>query len=753
MSMTLTNHQTAQPRSGQGSAGSAAGSSAARGVGGSGQHPGRGFGGGGPASAMTAIDPIRVLRQYQWVLAASVVLGIVIGVAGHFAWRSWMPVFVANATFKVNDPIRDVMQVGANPGQTGDYIERAQGTVAARLMDPEILRQAIGDPAVRDNTTWIQGFTNAEGRLDIAEALEDLSDRTRAIPMPNSSLVALQVSGRSAGDVKRLNDAIVSVFESEQLTRKNESRQDLSSSYSSLRNELQTQLDGLQSEIEDYVAANQIPPSNFLDPVSQEVQELSSTLTELNQAYAAAAGQVELYQQRINDPSQDYTDEDLASAEADPKVYTLDNTLLQLQATRRAELVGKGPQHRYIKELDRQIQAMQAERDAEFHRVLARNTRVRLEMAQTQADSMALQIEDIEGQLAAKEVRISELSKHQAWLESKKQEKEGLITRIAEIEGSIAATNLYGDSKQTSQVSLWGNALEPDRPEWPKPLISVFLGMLLSFGLTSCFVFLRELTDKRVKGPADVSLISHGRVLGVVPHLSDDPTNPRSIDLISVRAPNGVMAESIRQIRNPLLRAMDRAGHKSLLVVGGQPGAGSSSVLTNLAVSIAKTDRRVLVIDANFRRPGLAELFGVPGIPGLGDILAGEVEAEQGVHVAPDAPGLFVLGAGSTEHRLFERLGTERMAGLLAQFTAAYDMVMIDAPAAVAAGESQALAHLVDASVLVVRALQEDRGLVARLIRQMRESRAEHLGVVLNAARIAAGGYFKRNFKHMASYH
>lgn len=752
MSMTLTHRQSSQSLSDP----TAGGSSVAG--------PARG-GGGGPqaawsglpvatATAMTTIDPVRVLRQYQWVLAASVVAGIGIGIVGHFAWRTWAPVYVATATFQVNEPVSDVMQVGVTSGQTGDYVERVQGTVAARLMDPSILRQAIRDPAVRDHTEWIRYFTNSEGRLDVSAALEDLADRARAVPTPNSSLVLLKVSGRRAGDVKRLNDAIVGVFQREQTTLKNELRRNKSSSYASLRNDLQEQLNGLQSEIEDYVAANQIPPSNFLDPVSQEVQELSSTLTGLNQAYAASVGQVELYQQRINDPGQEYSDEDLAGAEADPKVYTLDNQLLQLQATRRAELVGKGPEHRYIKELDRQIQAVQAERDAEFQRVLQRNLRVRLEMAQLQADSLALQIQDIEGQLAAKESRISELSKYQAWLESKKQEKDGLIKRIGELEASIAESNLYGDTEQTSQaILLGGYAIEPDRPEYPKVGISLVLGVLLTFGLTSCFVFLRELTDKRVKGPADVSLISHGHVLGVIPHLSDDPTNPRSIDLITARAPNGVLAESVRQIRNPLLRAMDRAGHKSLLMVGGQPGAGSTSVLANLAISIANTDRRVLVIDANFRRPGLSELFGVPGVPGLGDLLAKQVEAPQAIHPAPDAAGLFVLGAGSSEHRLFERLGTDRMAALLAQFTDEYEMVMIDAPAAVAAGESQVLAHLVDASILVVRALQEDRGLVARLIRQLRESRAEHLGVVLNAARIAAGGYFKRNFKHMASYH
>jgi Mrp family chromosome partitioning ATPase len=81
-----------------------------------------------------------------------------------------------------------------------------------------------------------------------------------------------------------------------------------------------------------------------------------------------------------------------------------------------------------------------------------------------------------------------------------------------------------------------------------------------------------------------------------------------------------------------------------------------------------------------------------------------------------------------------------------------FDLVLVDAPAAVVSGDWQTLANHVDASVLVVRCMQEERGLVSRLIAQLRDARPTHLGVIINAVRSEAGGYLKRNLKQMDQY-
>lgn len=264
-------------------------------------------------------------------------------------------------------------------------------------------------------------------------------------------------------------------------------------------------------------------------------------------------------------------------------------------------------------------------------------------------------------------------------------------------------------------------------------------------------IVVREILDQRVKSPADVAMIPKARVLGMVPYASEDPSSPESIETVFRDDPRSILAESFRQLRTPLLKKMQRAGHKSLLVVSGLPGSGASSVTLNLAFACAAAEQRVLVVDANFRRPAVHRAFGQGEAPGLSDVLAGKATLSK-VSRKTDAEGVEILPAGSREHRVFERLGSEKMSELLAEAGRDYDLVLIDVSPAVVSGDAMSLANCADASILVVRAMGEKRGMVARLHNELSECRAEMLGVVVNAVRSATGGYMRKNIRTSHAY-
>jgi Mrp family chromosome partitioning ATPase len=136
--------------------------------------------------------------------------------------------------------------------------------------------------------------------------------------------------------------------------------------------------------------------------------------------------------------------------------------------------------------------------------------------------------------------------------------------------------------------------------------------------------------------------------------------------------------------------------------------------------------------------------------PGLADILAGIVTMSEAIVDIDDR--ISVLRAGSPPNRVFERLNTSQFDSLLAELRDRYDLVIFDTPPAVVAGETMGLANKVDAALLVVRAHQEHRGLVARLINQLSDTYCDVLGILLNRPRGTAGGYFKKNFATMAAY-
>ncbi len=301
------------------------------------------------------------------------------------------------------------------------------------------------------------------------------------------------------------------------------------------------------------------------------------------------------------------------------------------------------------------------------------------------------------------------------------------------------------------RVAIAVRSQTPRELAFPKVEIIVPLCTLLVVGFIVGVIFLREMTDQRVKSASDLSVVPGAHVLGVIPDLDEDPTTCEAAELVLRRFPHSVVAESYRQVCTPLSKVIDQNGHQTIVVMSGLPGAGTTTVTSNLAIGWAATGRSVLVVDTNFRRPRLAEVFDLDrDRTGLGDVLASTVELEQAV--VEIEPGVHVITAGSPESRVVERLNSEAFEQLIAQVRSRFDAVFFDAPPAVVAGDAIVVANKVDAALLVVRANQEQRGLIARVMNQIAAAQCDLLGIVLNRPLVTAGGYFKKNFATMAEY-
>jgi len=200
-----------------------------------------------------------------------------------------------------------------------------------------------------------------------------------------------------------------------------------------------------------------------------------------------------------------------------------------------------------------------------------------------------------------------------------------------------------------------------------------------------------------------------------------------------------------------MLAKTDRRGYKTVMLVCAQGGCGSSTVTTNLALSLAYNGRRVLVLDANFRRPSIHRLFSLPAAPGLIEVIRGTATIDQ-VIVRKDEPRFDVLPVGDAKEAPPEVMESPAFRQLLAQLESRYDIILIDAPPALLTSESQLLARHVDAVAVVVRAMKDRRGTVGRMLRQLEGQRADVLGVILNGVRSSVGGYFRKNYQDFYRY-
>lgn len=704
----------------------------------------------GSGGAIPTIDPMRVVRQYFWWLVASVIIGAFFGGAAHVVLMRTNPVFTSEGFFRVNPPSGgDVKEISEGQNVSAQVMERILATEALAMIQPTILNNAIKHPSVRE-TVYVQSYIE-NGSLLTEQAVEGLQSQVTATPYSDSQMVRVALTGPSANDVTRMLASIMDAYEDHNQSLKARTRSSYSESLLKRKSDLDDELEQIEEDLEEYIARHNVPHNPNFDADNIEVTQLVTSIRQDKDILGTLRGQNQTLQSRLADPAAPFTDEERRFAETDPQVLGFETQLLELQRELRSMRTRYGANHRTVRLLEEQVSATQAEREDELRAVLERNLLINIQQVQNQLNGLEQALSLKENELAAKRTRVAELSVHQRYIESRQSERQNLAEQIAALSEHLLDANFWFDQKNTNVVTLVEPASRPTSPSFPKLFVMLPLGVLLIGGLTSGAVFLRELTDQRVRGPNDIAVLPHGQLLGVIPHLSEEPSRHRKVELLSLKAPRGLIAESVRQLRNNVMRTMDQFDYRSLVIMGGQPGTGTTALITNLAVSFGHSERRVLIIDANFRRPQMSKALSVDSSPGLGDALGGAASITEVVQETK-APGVSVITAGSAEHRVFERLTTGAFRAALDRLEADFDIILIDAPAAVAAGDSLAVADCADASMLVVRAMREERGLVARMIRQLNDARATHLGVVLNAVRSETGGYLKRNFRHMEAY-
>ncbi len=336
------------------------------------------------------------------------------------------------------------------------------------------------------------------------------------------------------------------------------------------------------------------------------------------------------------------------------------------------------------------------------------------------------------------------------YLDMEERRKHLALTLNADLE-LIKEVRLMRLRADSSRVAMAAFALTPREKSFPKIEFIVPATAVLVMGLVTGLLFLREVTDQRVKTASDLFVVPDARVLGVIPELEEDPTRAKRAELAVTASPRSVLAESYRQACALIDKAMMRMGHQTLLVVGGMPGAGTTTIVTNIAASAAVAGRSVIVVDANFRRSRLAGAMGEDSdAVGLGDLLMEKVSLDQAIQTTTN--GIHVMGAGKPANRIYERFNNGRFEAVMAELCHRFDLVIIDAPPTFVACDAMVLANMVDAAIMIVRAYQEQRGLVVRIMNQLVDARCEMLGMILNRPRGTAGGYFKKNFDAMARY-
>ena len=207
-----------------------------------------------------------------------------------------------------------------------------------------------------------------------------------------------------------------------------------------------------------------------------------------------------------------------------------------------------------------------------------------------------------------------------------------------------------------------------------------------------------------------------------------------------------IQQEAYKTMRTNLMFALRGNGSKRFCITSSMPGEGKSITILNLAISIAQTGKKVLLIDGDLRRPTLGRLLGQDPVPGMSNVLVGQANVEDAIR-ENIRTNLDVLFSGDVPPNPSELLGSEQMQEMLETLSREYDYVLVDAPPVNMVSDSCIIANHLDGIVLLARSGIARKDGVKQAINQLRLTNTKVLGCVLNGVEVASKKYYRYNYK------
>lgn len=285
------------------------------------------------------------------------------------------------------------------------------------------------------------------------------------------------------------------------------------------------------------------------------------------------------------------------------------------------------------------------------------------------------------------------------------------------------------ETTATGAIRIVDEAIRAEGPIGANRAAFFFLGTLLSLIAGVGLAITLESLDNRIKTNVDVEKLLGLPVTTLIPRAiaSSDSGLARVVHT----DPLSPIAEAYRFLRTDFLLSTNAAGAKSVMVATAKPGQGGTSTVANLGISLAQDGKRVVLVDADMRRPSLHRIFKATNDFGLSNVLSNERDLDQ-VLLSTEMDNLLLLPAGPTPSNPSELLGSGRMRLLVQKLAEHADYVLYDTPSAVAFTDAVVLSQVVDGVILVVRAQQVARGAELQVRNLLNKANAVILGVVLN---------------------
>jgi succinoglycan biosynthesis transport protein ExoP len=712
-----------------------------------------------PAQDSALREYLRVLIKRKWMVL-SCLAGIFLMVA--IASLKMTPIYEASGSIAVNKTDPGLVNFKDSGSMSVDYYDPADLDTEVKILQSDLLALQVIKQLNLDKRTEFGGKPDTASSRNLApDLLQTDSTRTSALLgafkgslrvslLPNSRIIELHYRSPNKDLAATVVNTLATTYVEQNFKTKFESTMQAADWLSKQLVDLQMKVETSQEKLVKYQKQHEIlgidEKQNIttakLDELNKELTSAESERMEKESVYrliqsgdpdVAASAPLGGDSNRGNNPSSGSPLLDnLRTKQADLKIQVAElSTQFGASYPKVAQL------NNQLKEIDIQLQGemkkMAGRVRGQYMASLHREGLLRDALEKQKQQANKLNESAIEYSLLKRD------------LETNRQLYEGLLEKLKEA-GVTAGLR----SSNVKIVNVARVPMAPSEPNIPRNLaFALVLGLTSGVGLA----FLLENLDNTVRTPEQAQIISSLPSLGMIPQGSKTgietsqngliiASSKEAVELVTQSRPQSQMAESYRALRTSLLLSSLGAPPKIILITSALPQEGKTTTSINCSIVLAQKGVKVLLIDADLRRPGVHKTLGIGPRSGLSNVLTGSVTLQQAIIRSPLLPNLFVLPAGTPPPNPAELLASSDMRDVLLQLREQYDHIVIDTPPTLSVTDAVVLSTKADAVVLVIRSGQTTKGALRRSREILMQVNAKVAGVLLNAVDLTSPDYY-----------
>jgi succinoglycan biosynthesis transport protein ExoP len=703
---------------------------------------------------------IRVLVKRKWtVLACLFAIFAVVAIAS----LKMTPIYEASGSIEINKADSGLVNFNNSPTFNVDYYDPTELETEVMILQSDLLALQVVKELALDRRPEFGGKTaEMPSALDLApDPLQPDSGRTSALLgsfrsnlkvtlSPNTHIIKVSYRSPDKDLTATVVNTLMSTYTENNFKSRFDSTMQASDWLSKQLVDLQMKVESSQEKLVRYQKEHEILGIDEKQNITtQKLDELNKALTAAESERMDKESVYRLVQSGDADTIASAASvldatgtggqqassllEGLRSKEADVKIQA-------------AELSTQfGPSYPKVAQLNGQLKEIDAQILIETKKVAGK---IRGQyMAALQRENMlhdALEKQKQEAnKLNESAIQYSILKRD---LESYRTLYEGLMEKMKE-----AGVSAGLKSNNFRIVDVARAPTYPIEPNIPRNLAFAFmLGLTSGVGLA----FLLEGLDNTVRTTEQAQMISGFAPLGMIPMGSRSTrdgantkrlviaTSKEAVELVTQVRPQSQMAESYRALRTSLLLSNLGAPPKVIMVTSALPQEGKTTTSINCAVVLAQKGVRVLLIDADLRRPSIHKTLGMGPRSGLSNVLTGSATLQQAITRSPILPNLSVLPAGTPPPNPAELLASSNMRDVLLELREQYDHIVVDTPPTLSVTDAVVLSPRADAIVLVIRSGQTTKQALRRSRDILMQVNAKVSGVLLNAVDLSSPDYY-----------